>query len=133
MSRVTCHMSRVTCNFFFLLKKFTKWWSYSVEGLLSTGPTPSSLLTVRCFCDLSTAKITGFGRAVPDFCNPDLHHDDNQDSNCWWPCIPWKTPAAWSPPVTDRSRQGDGCWSFVSWVCSWGTVHVVCWTPTAGC
>ena len=22
---------------------FTKWWSYSVEGLLSTGPTPSSL------------------------------------------------------------------------------------------
>ena len=24
------------------LKKLTKWWSWSVEGLLSTGPTPSS-------------------------------------------------------------------------------------------
>ena len=42
MSRVTCHVSRVTCHmslFFFQ----TKWWSLSVEGLLSTGPTPSSL------------------------------------------------------------------------------------------
>ena len=38
MAHVTCHMSRVTCNFF-----LTKWWSSSVEGLLSTGPTPSSL------------------------------------------------------------------------------------------
>ena len=45
MSHVTCHMSSVTClmsqfliNCFF----FTKLWSQSVEGLLSTGPTPSS-------------------------------------------------------------------------------------------
>ena len=54
MSRVMCHMSRVTCHMsrffsrFFLLFFFfsffqTKWWSLSVEGLLSTGPTPSSL------------------------------------------------------------------------------------------
>ena len=44
VSRVTCHMSRVTCHmspFFFFL---TKWWSLLVEGLLSTGPTPSSFL-----------------------------------------------------------------------------------------
>ena len=26
------------------LKNLTKWWSYSVEGLLSTGPSPSSLI-----------------------------------------------------------------------------------------
>ena len=42
VSRVTCHMSRVICHvsqFFF----WTKWWSLLVEGLLSTGPTPSSL------------------------------------------------------------------------------------------
>ena len=27
----------------------SKWWSYSVEGLLSTGPTPSSLYSpVQC-------------------------------------------------------------------------------------
>ena len=54
MSHVTCHMSGVTCQvsgvrcqvscvtyqIFFLLR--TKWWSFSVEGLLSTEPTPSS-------------------------------------------------------------------------------------------
>ena len=52
MSRVTCHVSHVTCHvshvifFFFLFFLFflTKWWSSSVEGLLSTGPTPSSLV-----------------------------------------------------------------------------------------
>ena len=27
-----------------LKKNKTKWWSWSVKGLLSTGPTPSSLL-----------------------------------------------------------------------------------------
>ena len=49
MSRVTCHMSRVTCHMsqFYLFIFFfsrTKWWSLSVEGLLSTGPTPSSFI-----------------------------------------------------------------------------------------
>ena len=47
MPRVTCHMSGVACH----LKKiyivcvifFIKCWSYLVEGLLTTGPTPSSL------------------------------------------------------------------------------------------
>ena len=37
VSHVTCHVSHVMCHFF-----WTKWWSLSVEGLLSTGPTPSS-------------------------------------------------------------------------------------------
>ena len=41
MSGVTCQVSRVTCNLFYLF--FTKWLRQSVEGLLSTGPTLSSL------------------------------------------------------------------------------------------
>ena len=46
MSGVTCHMSCVTSQvssviIFFLLKK---WWNQSVEGLLSTGPTPSNFV-----------------------------------------------------------------------------------------
>ena len=48
VSCVFCHMSRVTCHispFFLLLLFWTKWWSLLVEGLLSTGHTPSSLLT----------------------------------------------------------------------------------------
>ena len=48
MSYVTCHMSRVTCHVSYVkkkkLKNVIKWWSLSVEGLLSTGPTPSSLV-----------------------------------------------------------------------------------------
>ena len=39
VSRVTWHMSQVTCQIFFLQ---TKWWSLLVEGQLSTGPTLSS-------------------------------------------------------------------------------------------
>ena len=50
VSCVLCHMSHVTCIFFSL----TKWWSLLVEGLLSTGPTPSSLTRNR----LSTTKKT---------------------------------------------------------------------------
>ena len=51
ISCVTCHMSPVTCpisnvtffSFFFITKLcWTRWWSQSVEGLLSTGSTPSS-------------------------------------------------------------------------------------------
>ena len=45
MSYVTCRVSRVTFFFFFFF--LTKWWSLSVEGLLSTGPTPSSFLNVQ--------------------------------------------------------------------------------------
>ena len=70
VSPVTCHLSRVTSHlshdkifffitFFFikityqnkknadfsasLTKNWTKWWSWSLEGMLSTGPTLSSL------------------------------------------------------------------------------------------
>ena len=44
MSNVTCHVSSVKCHIFF---NGTKWWTKSGEGLLSTGPTPSSSLTER--------------------------------------------------------------------------------------
>ena len=40
MSHVTCHVSHVICHIF-----SEKGWNLSVEGLLSTGPTPSSF---RC-------------------------------------------------------------------------------------
>ena len=53
MSRVTCHMSRVTCVKK-KLKKWTKLWSLSVEGLLSTGPTPSSFYHARA-CPRTTS------------------------------------------------------------------------------
>ena len=46
VSQVTCHMSHITCNFFFC---GTKCCSYSVEGLLSTGPTLSSFLWLHQF------------------------------------------------------------------------------------
>ena len=39
MSHVTCHVSLVTCHVF-----LDKWWRLSVEGLLSTGHTPSSFI-----------------------------------------------------------------------------------------
>ena len=52
---VKCHLSHVKI-FFFTLKKYwfffghkqnlTKWWSWSVEGLLSTGPNPSSFFSI---------------------------------------------------------------------------------------
>ena len=54
VSHVTCHMSCVRCQvsgvrchifILFIFLGGTKWWNYSVEGLLSTGPTPSSCRT----------------------------------------------------------------------------------------
>ena len=52
VSRVTCHVSQDMCHMsiFYYLSFFprTKWWSLSVEGLLSTGPTPSSLIGGTC-------------------------------------------------------------------------------------
>ena len=63
MSRVMSHVSRVTCHMslFFYSFSLTKWWSFLVEGLLSTGPTPSSFQ--KKYCDLlfyvSFTKFTG--------------------------------------------------------------------------
>ena len=50
VSCVKCHMSNVTCHLphvyishvFFLYYYLTNWWSWFEEGLLLTGPTPSS-------------------------------------------------------------------------------------------
>ena len=62
MSRVTCHVSHVTCNVsHVILFNFfrTKWGSLSVEGLLSTGPTPSSLNKIYKFiCDSKHMKYS---------------------------------------------------------------------------
>ena len=44
MSCVRCHVSGVTCNMSHVTFFLNKWWSYSVEGLLSMGPTPSSFV-----------------------------------------------------------------------------------------
>ena len=50
MSHVTFHLSHVMCHMLHIMyhistkKNRTKGWSYSVEGLLLTGPNPSSLL-----------------------------------------------------------------------------------------
>ena len=41
MSHVTCHMTEKNIYIWFF-SSFSKWWSYLVEGLFSTGPTPSS-------------------------------------------------------------------------------------------
>ena len=62
VSRVTCHMSHVMCHMSHFFFFWTKCWSLSVEGLLLTGPTPSSfsykgnhlemtmiLFSVHCF------------------------------------------------------------------------------------
>ena len=42
-----CHVSYVMChvtlNIFNIYLFLTMWWSYLLEGLLSTGPTPSIL------------------------------------------------------------------------------------------
>ena len=50
-SHVTCHMLCVTCICFV----FTKWLSFSVEGLLSTEPTQSILERIHRFLSLSLA------------------------------------------------------------------------------
>ena len=57
-TRVTCHVSHVTSHIFFFFFR-TKWWTLSVEGLLSTGPTPSSLY---CVCLLHETLILGLHR-----------------------------------------------------------------------
>ena len=41
VSHVRCQVSHVTCQW--PHKKITNWWSYLVEGLLSTGPIRTSL------------------------------------------------------------------------------------------
>ena len=55
VSRVTCHMSHYYYYLLFIYFFRTKWWSLSVEGLLSTGPTTPSFLTDSVYtgvCDL---------------------------------------------------------------------------------
>ena len=63
VSHVTCHVSHVTCHmshvtFFLLLFFWTKWWSLLVEGLLSTGPTPSSFVGFISIASLVLTRIS---------------------------------------------------------------------------
>ena len=63
-SCVTCHMSHVMChvshvkyhNYYYFF--VTKWWSLSVEGVLSTGPTRSSLGYILPFRIVNTNTPT---------------------------------------------------------------------------
>ena len=61
-TQVTCHLSHVMCIFLFVC--FINWWSQLVKGLLSTGPTPSSLLlftiapSYLCFYNLPSYHCT---------------------------------------------------------------------------
>ena len=47
VSHVMCHISCVTCHVSHVTFFLTKWWSLSVEGLLSTGPTLYRYLVCR--------------------------------------------------------------------------------------
>ena len=69
VSCVTCHVSLITCHmscvtFFFL----AKWWSLSVEGLFSTGPTPSSFFSVPDYWGLQGHRLEPWqwGRRHPE-------------------------------------------------------------------
>ena len=64
VSHVTCHMSQVTYHksyFFF----FTKWWSLSVEGLLSMGPSPSSFYSYIDYLQCFLIPKYLFGKVFP--------------------------------------------------------------------
>ena len=64
VSRVTCHMSCVTCHIYLFF--LTKGWSLSVEGLLSTGSSPSIffvwLKQQSWQCKVSVGKLVYFSR-----------------------------------------------------------------------
>ena len=68
MSGVTCHMSCVT--FFFL----AKWGSFSVDGLLSMGPTLSSLFRrlVEFSFDYKDAPLQFSGVCVGYWITPNM-------------------------------------------------------------
>ena len=75
VSHVTCHVScitylvlRVRCHhfiyfilFYFIIFFWTNWWSYPVEGLLTMGPTPSSLNIFLFHHDCRTICYSEFG------------------------------------------------------------------------
>ena len=67
MSHVTCHMSHVICHnifFYFIFFFRTKWWTLSMEGLLSTGPTPSSLVWWNTSVE-ETSKSDSYDGTIP--------------------------------------------------------------------
>ena len=68
VSCVTCYVAPVTCHFFFI----TNWLSKLVEGLLSTGPTPSSFKQVHVPGWLLSQHLE-LQSPMPVFPKPNLH------------------------------------------------------------
>ena len=98
VSHVTCHMSRVTCHvsnvtwhmfcFFLFFFLRTKWWSLSVEGLLSAGPTPSSYFPCsKTICVPSGSLKTHFVFTLDSMFHIFSNLFDSQDlwSHLTWP------------------------------------------------
>ena len=57
-TNLTIFRFEVYIYIFIYLYIWTRWWSYFLEGLLSTGPTPSSLWTsYSCFSHLSLKTL----------------------------------------------------------------------------
>ena len=56
VSRVTCHVSHIYIYIYWFIYFWTKRWSLLVEGLLSTGPTPSSFYLSMVLLKFSTNK-----------------------------------------------------------------------------
>ena len=99
MSHVACHMSHVTSHMSYVkeFKKWTKWWSLLVEGLLSTGPTSSSFycppLPFAYHCKASI-YIT------------------RELSYSWW-TFTYRVPSSY----TGCSGEHGGSWSeFLAWI-----------------
>ena len=94
MSHVTCHVSHVTCHvshvmchvshvtFFYFFIFLPRGWSFLVEGLLSTGPTPSSYTLKPIFLFL-----------ISFLPSPFLH-----PSSSFSPLQPFLPPPLFTPP-----------------------------------
>ena len=109
MSCVTCHVLPVTCHlshviflFVYPLKNWTKWWSWTVEGLLSTVPTPSSFFNNsngRCYEGLLLIYDTRGAsmKAVPPV------------TDLLVPCSGWP----YTPPLPDQPQPPASHWIII--------------------
>ena len=109
MSCVLCHVSCVACNL------FTKCWSYLVEGLLSTGPTLSSLFLIAEKIALFVNVLRGgkpgrSGREVVSNCVVDR-------SLCFtaWGLISWVSTGHRGLPRTTWEMQKYRNTGLISW------------------
>ena len=82
VSRVICHVSHVTCHIF-LCFFLTNWWGLSVEGLLSTGLTPSSFMCIAMLWS-AIAKVYWSGTQRAHISNKRIHSQSWDWLNCSW-------------------------------------------------